>query len=124
MIKVNFLKTIKTQSSVLLVVSLILLLLTSVYIFSGCNIAGKTYTESNNGDNLNLKINDVITILSLIHISEPRDGLLSIRRQRQMCIRDRTSVYIFSGCNIAGKTYTESNNGDNLNLKINDVITI
>src|SRR5665647_136521 len=26
--------------------------------------------------------------LSLIHISEPRDGLLSIRRQRQMCIRD------------------------------------
>src|SRR5665647_2492355 len=28
-------------------------------------------------------------LLSLIHISEPRDGLLSIRRQRQMCIRDR-----------------------------------
>ena len=62
MIKRNFLKTIKTKSSVLLVVSLILLMLTSVYIFSGCNIAGKTYTESNNGDNLNLKINDVIKI--------------------------------------------------------------
>ena len=62
MIKVNFLKTIKSQSSVLLVVSLILLMLTSVYIFSGCAIAEKTYTESNNGDNLNLKINDVITI--------------------------------------------------------------
>ena len=62
MIKVNFLKTIKTQSSVLLVVSLILLMLTSVYIFSGCTIKGSTYTESNNGDNLNLKINDVIKI--------------------------------------------------------------
>ena len=62
MIKVNFLKTIKTQSLVLLVGSLILLPLTSVYIFSGCNIAGNTYTERNNGDNLNLKINDVITI--------------------------------------------------------------
>jgi inhibitor of cysteine peptidase len=62
MIKVNFLKTTKAQSSVLLMVSLILLMLTSVYIFSGCSIAGKTYTESNNGDNVNLKINDVITI--------------------------------------------------------------
>src|SRR5665647_2762908 len=32
---------------------------------------------------------DVLVHLSLIHISEPTDGLLSIRRQRQMCIRDR-----------------------------------
>src|SRR5665647_3098553 len=32
--------------------------------------------------------------LSLIHISEPRDGLLSIRRQRQMCIRDSTCPFL------------------------------
>ena len=62
MIKRNFIKKIKIQSSILLAASLILLLLTVVYIFSGCNIAEKTYTESNNGDNLNLKINDVIRI--------------------------------------------------------------
>lgn len=62
MVKVNFSKRIKIQSSILLAASLILLLLTAVYIFSGCTIAGKTYTESNNGDNLNLKINDVIKI--------------------------------------------------------------
>ena len=62
MIKENFLKSIKIKSSTLLAASLILLLLTVVYIFSGCNIAEKTYTESNNGDNLNLKINDVIKI--------------------------------------------------------------
>ena len=62
MIKGNFIKKIKIQSSILLTASFILLLLTTVYIFSGCNIAGKIYTESNNGDNLNLKINDVITI--------------------------------------------------------------
>lgn len=62
MIKENFVKRIKIQSSILFAASLILLLLTTVYIFSGCNIAEKTYTESNNGDNLNLKINDVIKI--------------------------------------------------------------
>src|SRR5665647_2768791 len=33
--------------------------------------------------------------LSLIHISEPRDGLLSIRRQRQMCIRDRPKTHLY-----------------------------
>lgn len=62
MIKGNFIKKIKFQSSILLATSLILLLLTTVYIFSGCNITEKTYTENNNGDNLNLKINDVIKI--------------------------------------------------------------
>ena len=62
MIKGNFVKRIKIKSSILLAASLILLLLTAVYIFSGCNIKGVTYTESNNGDNLNLKINDVIKI--------------------------------------------------------------
>ena len=62
MIKGNFVKKIKIQPSFLLVASLILLLLTAVYIFSGCNIKGATYTESNNGENLNLKINDVIKI--------------------------------------------------------------
>ena len=62
MIKGNFIKIIKIQSSILLAASLILLLFTAVYIFSGCTIKGATYTESNNRDNLNLKINDVITI--------------------------------------------------------------
>ena len=62
MIKSNLKKRIKIQSSILFAASLILFLLTVVYIFSGCTIAGKTYTESNNGDNLNLKINDVIKI--------------------------------------------------------------
>jgi len=62
MIKENFIKRIKIKSSILLAVLLILLLLTSVFIFSGCTITGTTYTESNNGDNLNLKINDVIKI--------------------------------------------------------------
>src|SRR5665647_3015902 len=33
--------------------------------------------------------------LSLIHISSPRDGHLSIRRQRQMCIRDRDDTLSF-----------------------------
>jgi len=42
--------------------SFILFFLTAIYIFSGCTIKGATYTESNNGDNLNLKINDVIKI--------------------------------------------------------------
>jgi inhibitor of cysteine peptidase len=58
----NFIKRIKIQTSILLSAVLILSLLTTVYIFGGCAVAGKTYTESNNGDNLNLKINDVITI--------------------------------------------------------------
>jgi inhibitor of cysteine peptidase len=62
MIKRNFIKKIKIQSLILLAASLILLLLTAVYIFSGCTIKVATYTESNNGDNLNLKINDVISI--------------------------------------------------------------
>ena len=62
MIKGNFVKRKKIQPSILISAALILFLLTTVYIFSGCTIAGKTYTESNNGDNLNLKINDVITI--------------------------------------------------------------
>src|SRR5665647_2080649 len=35
------------------------------------------------------KSKDTGSKLSLIHISSPRDGHLSIRRQRQMCIRDR-----------------------------------
>jgi len=58
----NFVKRIKIQPSILLTAALVLFLSTTVCIFSGCTIAGKTYTESNNGDNLNLKINDVITI--------------------------------------------------------------
>lgn len=62
MIKGNYVKRKKIQPSILISAALILFLLTTVYIFSGCTIAGKTYTESNNGDNLNLKINDVITI--------------------------------------------------------------
>ena len=62
MIKGNSVKRKKIQPSILISAALILFLLTTVYIFSGCTIAGKTYTESNNGDNLNLKINDVITI--------------------------------------------------------------
>ena len=62
MINENFGKRIKIKPSILLGASLILLLLTTVYIFSGCNIKGTTYTEGNNGDNLNLKVNDEITI--------------------------------------------------------------
>ena len=62
MIKGNSVKRKKIQPSILISAALILFLLTAAYIFSGCTIAGKTYTESNNGDNLNLKINDVITI--------------------------------------------------------------
>lgn len=62
MINKNFGKRIKIKPSILLGASLILLLLTTVYIFSGCNIKGTTYTEGNNGDNLNLKVNDEITI--------------------------------------------------------------
>src|SRR5665647_3113078 len=34
--------------------------------------------------------------LSLIHIPSPRDGHLSIRRQRQMCIRDSINTNIAS----------------------------
>jgi predicted secreted protein len=55
-------KRIKIKPSILLGASFILLLLTAVYIFSGCNITGTTFTEGNNGDNLNLKVNDEITI--------------------------------------------------------------
>ena len=62
MIKGNYVKRKKIQLSILISAALILFLLTAAYIFSGCTIAGKTYTESNNGNNLNLKINDVITI--------------------------------------------------------------
>ena len=62
MIKGNYVKRKKIQPSILISAALILFLFTAAYIFSGCTIAGKTYTESNNGDNLNLKINDVITI--------------------------------------------------------------
>jgi inhibitor of cysteine peptidase len=57
MIKSNFIKKIKTKSVILLFIILIVLL-----VFSGCMIAGKTLTESDNGENLNLKVNDVITI--------------------------------------------------------------
>lgn len=62
MIRRDFIKRIKIQSSILLAVSLILLILAAVYIFSGCTIKGSIYTENNNGDNLSLKINDVIKI--------------------------------------------------------------
>ena len=62
MIKGNYVKRKKIQLSILISAALILFLFTTAYIFGGCTIAGKTYTESNNGDNLNLKINDVITI--------------------------------------------------------------
>jgi inhibitor of cysteine peptidase len=62
MINKIFGKRIKIKRSVLIGASLILLLLTTVYIFSGCNIKGTAYTEGNNGDNLNLKVNDEITI--------------------------------------------------------------
>jgi len=55
-------KRIKVKPSILLGASFILLLLTTVYIFSGCNIKGTTFAEGNNGDNLNLKVNDEITI--------------------------------------------------------------
>ena len=58
----NFIKGIKIKPLILLTIALVLFLSITIYIFSGCNITGKTYTESNNGDNLNLKINDVITI--------------------------------------------------------------
>src|SRR5665647_3357894 len=47
--------------------------------------------------------------LSLIHISEPRDGLLSIRRQRQMCIRDRNTEIIICLSNIATIQAAERN---------------
>jgi inhibitor of cysteine peptidase len=57
MIKSNFIKKIKTRSVILLFIILIVLL-----VFSGCMVAGKTFTESDNGKNLNLKVNDVITI--------------------------------------------------------------
>ena len=62
MINVNFGKRIKIKPLILLGALFILLLLTTVYIFSGCNIKGTTFTEGNDGDNLNLKINDEITI--------------------------------------------------------------
>jgi inhibitor of cysteine peptidase len=58
----NFVKRRRIQPSILLIAVLVLFLSTIVYIFSGCTIAGKTYTESNNGDDLNLKVNDTITI--------------------------------------------------------------
>jgi predicted secreted protein len=57
MIKSNFIKKVKTKSVILLFIILIVL-----FVFSGCMIAGKTLTESDNGENLNLKVNDVITI--------------------------------------------------------------
>jgi len=58
----NFIKGIKIKPLILLTIALVLFLSITIYIFSGCTITGKTYAESNNGDNLNLKINDVITI--------------------------------------------------------------
>jgi predicted secreted protein len=57
MIKSNFIKRVKTKSVILLFIIFIVLL-----VFSGCTIAGKTLTESNNGENINLKVNDVIAI--------------------------------------------------------------
>jgi inhibitor of cysteine peptidase len=58
----NFIKGIKIKHLILLTIALVLFLSITIYIFSGCTITGKIFTESNNGDNLNLKINDVITI--------------------------------------------------------------
>ena len=58
----NFIKGIKIKPLILLTIALVLFLSITIYIFSGCTITGKTYAESNNGDNLNLKINDIITI--------------------------------------------------------------
>ena len=57
MIKSNFIKKVKTKSVILLFIILIVLL-----VFSGCMISGKTLTENDNGKNLNLKVNDIITI--------------------------------------------------------------
>ena len=57
MIKSNFIKKVKIKSIILLFIILIVLL-----VFSGCMISGKTLTENDNGKNLNLKVNDIITI--------------------------------------------------------------
>lgn len=58
----NFVKRIKVQPSILLAAALVIFLLTTICFFGGCATAGKTYTESNDGDSLNLKINDLIII--------------------------------------------------------------
>jgi len=51
--------TSKTTKKIVLI-SLTALIFTLC--FSGCSAAGKTLTEKNNGDSLNLKINDVVEI--------------------------------------------------------------
>ncbi len=57
MIKSNFIKKVKTRSVILLFIILII-----PFVFSGCTTTGKTLTESDNGQSLNLKVNDVIAI--------------------------------------------------------------
>src|SRR5665647_3461105 len=48
-----------------------------------------------------------VFMLSLIHIPSPRDGLLSIRRQRQMCIRDREMKYSIGNKDIAESIWAD-----------------
>jgi predicted secreted protein len=57
MVKSNFIRKVKTRSVILLFI-----ILTTLLVFSGCMISGKTLTESDNGKNLNLKVNDLVTI--------------------------------------------------------------
>src|SRR5665647_2773831 len=70
------------------------------------------------GDNIPAKIQYAKALyLSLIHISEPTDGHLSIRRQRQMCIRDSTMAGQFNLAKTNFRKFLDLS-GDNIPAKI------